>query len=455
MGNPTPKITWGITNDFKYKDLDLSILVQGQNGGTVYNNIANGGVYSNAATATLNITGATVALNTYKYRCIISGTCTPSAATSAATLTVYTPVSVSANPVNSILCENSNGSFSVTAAGTSPTYQWQVSTDGGTTFNNITNGGIYAGAATAIISLSGVSFALNANLYRCIISGTAPCGAINSAAGTLNINAAPTKVIVTGGGSYCVGSNGVAVGLSNSAVGINYQLQLNGVNNGAALSGNGAPLNFGNKTVAGNYTVFATNTSTGCTQQMTGSVTVIVNPLPTLSLSVAPYKNLFPSLTTTLTATATTTALPNTITYLWFKNNTAITNSSNTQAVSINNPIANLGDYKVTITDANGCVNQSQVITIADSANAKLFIYPSPNNGQFTVAYYNPGGTSTKQIVTIFSSRGQRVYKNEFPISLAYQLLSIDLRKYSAGVYYVVLSDANGKKIKTGEVLVR
>ncbi|MEN2487138.1 TonB-dependent receptor [Flavobacterium sp. B11] len=36
LGNPTPKYTWGITNTFKYKDLDLSVLVQGQNGGTVY-----------------------------------------------------------------------------------------------------------------------------------------------------------------------------------------------------------------------------------------------------------------------------------------------------------------------------------------------------------------------------------------------------------------------------------
>lgn len=36
LGNPTPKYTWGITNSFKYKDLDLNILVQGQNGGSVY-----------------------------------------------------------------------------------------------------------------------------------------------------------------------------------------------------------------------------------------------------------------------------------------------------------------------------------------------------------------------------------------------------------------------------------
>jgi len=36
LGNPTPKYTWGITNNFRYKDVDLSVLVQGQNGGTVY-----------------------------------------------------------------------------------------------------------------------------------------------------------------------------------------------------------------------------------------------------------------------------------------------------------------------------------------------------------------------------------------------------------------------------------
>ncbi|MFD0990146.1 SusC/RagA family TonB-linked outer membrane protein [Mariniflexile jejuense] len=36
VGNPTPKYTWGITNTFKYKDFDLNILVEGQNGGYVY-----------------------------------------------------------------------------------------------------------------------------------------------------------------------------------------------------------------------------------------------------------------------------------------------------------------------------------------------------------------------------------------------------------------------------------
>jgi hypothetical protein len=418
-------------------------------GGATYSNIVNGGVYSTATTPTLNITGAIAGMNTYKYRCIISGTCSPAATTTASTLTVYTPVSVTANPVNVIVCESSNASFSVSAAGTSPSYQWQVSSNGGATYTNISNSAIYTGTTTATLSLVAVPFTLNGYQYRCIVNGLAPCGFVNSAPGILNINPLPFAFTLTGGGAYCVGNNGVPVGLNLSAVGINYQLQLNGVNTGNPIAGTGGPLNFGNKTAAGVYTVVAYNATTGCTQPMAGSATVIVNPLPTLSLTVSPYKNLFPGLVTTLTATATSAANP--INYFWFKNNLLQNNPGSTLSVNI----LNLGDYKVTITDANGCNNQSQVITIADSANSKLFIYPSPNNGQFTIAYYNQGGLSTKQIVTIYSNKGDRVYTNEFAVNLAYQLLSVDLRKYSAGIYYVILADATGKKIKTGEVIIR
>lgn len=36
VGHPTPDYIWGITNSFRYKGFDLSFLVQGQNGGSVY-----------------------------------------------------------------------------------------------------------------------------------------------------------------------------------------------------------------------------------------------------------------------------------------------------------------------------------------------------------------------------------------------------------------------------------
>ncbi len=36
VGHPNPSYNWGITNTFKYKGFDLSILVQGQSGGSIY-----------------------------------------------------------------------------------------------------------------------------------------------------------------------------------------------------------------------------------------------------------------------------------------------------------------------------------------------------------------------------------------------------------------------------------
>ena len=36
VGHPNPDFVWGITNTFKYKGFDLSILIQGQNGGSIY-----------------------------------------------------------------------------------------------------------------------------------------------------------------------------------------------------------------------------------------------------------------------------------------------------------------------------------------------------------------------------------------------------------------------------------
>jgi len=36
VGQPNPKYNWGITNSFRYKGFDLSVLVQGQNGGSIY-----------------------------------------------------------------------------------------------------------------------------------------------------------------------------------------------------------------------------------------------------------------------------------------------------------------------------------------------------------------------------------------------------------------------------------
>src|SRR5262249_42148867 len=89
---------------------------------------------------------------------------------------------------------------------------------------------------------------------------------------TITVNSLPTAFNVTGGGAYCIQGPGLPVGLSGSQAGVNYQLQRNAVNVGAVVPGTGNPLTFGVFTTIGSYTVVATNTSTGCTANMTGAV---------------------------------------------------------------------------------------------------------------------------------------------------------------------------------------
>jgi len=39
VGHPNPNYTYGMTNTFRYKDFDLSVMVQGQSGGTIYSEL--------------------------------------------------------------------------------------------------------------------------------------------------------------------------------------------------------------------------------------------------------------------------------------------------------------------------------------------------------------------------------------------------------------------------------
>ncbi len=104
----------------------------------------------------------------------------------------------------------------------------------------------------------------------------------------ITINPLPIAYTVTGGGAYCSGSGGVAVGLSNSQTGTRYQLTLGGSPVGSPVNGStGNAISFGNQTAAGTYTVTATTTSTSCTQLMTNSAVVTVNPTPTASISAS------------------------------------------------------------------------------------------------------------------------------------------------------------------------
>ena len=68
----------------------------------------------------------------------------------------------------------------------------------------------------------------------------------------------PIAYTVSGGGAICDGTSS-AISLSNSQVGVSYQLKLNGTNLGSTLAGTGSSLNWANLTSPGTYTITATN----------------------------------------------------------------------------------------------------------------------------------------------------------------------------------------------------
>jgi predicted outer membrane repeat protein len=161
-------------------------MVQWQvNTGSGFTNIANGGVYSNATTTTLTITGATPAMNGFKYQAVFTsvvGTLT----TSAATLTVD---SITTQPSNEFV--NAGGNTTMSAAtklGVPPdSVHWQVNTGSG--FANITNGGVYRNATTKTLTLTAVTVAMSGYQYQAVFTSVA--GTLTTSAATLTVGTAP------------------------------------------------------------------------------------------------------------------------------------------------------------------------------------------------------------------------------------------------------------------------
>jgi len=97
---------------------------------------------------------------------------------------------ISGQPSNASGCKGTNVSFTITTSGNqgSPTYQWYVSSDGGTTWITISNGGVYSNATTTTLNLTGIKASMTGLKYRCVMTKVNPCsGTTNSNAATLTV----------------------------------------------------------------------------------------------------------------------------------------------------------------------------------------------------------------------------------------------------------------------------
>ena len=112
-------------------------------------------------------------------------------------VTVNTQAVISTQPVNQTICTDKVATFNVVASiglGTI-SYRWMVSTDGGNTYTNINDGGVYSGATTNTLTITQPPVTMSGYYYRCTLQGPAPCASIFSFFRILTVNPLPTVVI--------------------------------------------------------------------------------------------------------------------------------------------------------------------------------------------------------------------------------------------------------------------
>ena len=274
--------------------------------------------YAGWTTDTLSVNGVVAGNDGYRYRCRVTGTCTPSVTSNIATLTVNTPPSISVHPVDNTICSGQNTSFTVTASGTGLNYQWQVNIGSG--WNNITEEGslpTYGGYTTATLKLTGVALFNNGYRYRVVVSGSCTPSTTSNAA-TLYVGASPTIDVQPSNVTVCEGNNALFRIVVSGLTPYSYQWQKN-------ISGIWRSLqDTGNVTGATNDTLLIVNTRLGdagsyrC--QVTNPCNTINSLTRTLAVNLKPRISVDPTSqvvcegdSTSFSVTATGMAL----TYMW------------------------------------------------------------------------------------------------------------------------------------------
>ncbi|CAM3688248.1 GEVED domain-containing protein [Flavobacterium gelidilacus] len=119
--------------------------------------------------ATYNVTTS----GTYYIRARNSNGCWSNGAGNV-TVNIASPTTITTSPLNTSIIPGANTSFTVVASNSPTSYTWQVSTNGGTTWTNITNGGVYSNATTSNLNITSATLAMNGYRYRA--SATNACG---------------------------------------------------------------------------------------------------------------------------------------------------------------------------------------------------------------------------------------------------------------------------------------
>ncbi len=186
---------------------------------------------------------------------------------------VEAPVTVAPSQASgpTAICGSFNYDYLTTAVPAATSYSWTA---------DPINAGVFSG--TGLTGTLAASNLWNGN-FTVKVSGVSACGAgPSSAALNVVLTHQPNAYFLFTGGGYCAGQAGYEIKLSNSDIGVNYQLYKDGVASGPLVPGTGSMLSFGFQT-AGDYTVSGVNGSCSASMQGTSSV-YLIDPPATASM---------------------------------------------------------------------------------------------------------------------------------------------------------------------------
>ncbi|TAG55975.1 MAG: LamG domain-containing protein, partial [Cytophagales bacterium] len=188
-----------------------------------------------------NYNPLTVAGTTFFRRTVYSGTC-PVSNSNSVSVTVNPATTVTSSPTSILGCANSSVVYSVTAQGSALNYQWQYSSDNGTSYADVTNpllGNSLGFSPTSNnLNINNMRVNLNGFMFRVIVSGNCPPNLNTSTGAVLSVGGIPT-VTSTLTNSICSGTP-LAYNITSNIGGSTFSWTRNaiaGISNPATTSG--------------------------------------------------------------------------------------------------------------------------------------------------------------------------------------------------------------------------
>ena len=434
-GTPTPSLQWQLSTD----------------SGDTWGNLTDSVIFAGVTTPDLVIMDANLTLNGDQFRAFAFNAA-GNATSGPATLTVNssggnTTPGFALNPAPQIVTAGQDAGFSANATGTpTPALQWQLSTDSGDTWDNLSNNVTFSGVTTPDLVILDATTAMNGDQFRAFAfnaAGNATSGpatlTVNSANSAPSINTQPANVAVLAGGkaSFTVAATGTGT--------LTYQWYFNSKKISGATSATYsipkvASANFGNYTVV---------ISSGVGSPVTSDPAILA--LALVPKATAP-KALTLAYGTSGSFTPTKVIGTPPLNYLWHFNSKPISGGNIT---GMNSPTltfhfatpANAGSYSVTISNNVGStlifaqlkviVNPPKItkppvgVNAAPGSTVTFSVTATTSNTPLTYQWIN---NSSDKSVTAANASGAKTD----------QLTFTGVTTANAGDYRVIVTNAGG-----------